>query len=171
MAIVKMAIGYKKVAAAVLGDSKIKQKINQDIESIHHIEQKPLELPETSTQTNLAKEVMDYCDGLIVDVTNFNFEPAMVNRIFNNNKVIYDPTKVPQSVIVQRGLAAYTISINKAKAILDGYGSKNPCMAKTIKLKTNTDVEIDENGANKIISSNAQNGFLEAAKVVFILNN
>jgi hypothetical protein len=156
MAVVKVAVGYKDIVAAVVKDKKILNFLDN--------------VPPPPKSIVLEKNE-NLCDGLIVDVRSLKFEPAMINRIFTKDYIVYDPTKVPQSVIVERGLASYTVSINKAKAILNSYGSNNVCVIKAQKLKTSTDVIISENDAKKILSSNKKKAFLESAKVVFVLDN
>ena len=109
-------------------------------------------------------------DGLIVDATQTDMEPAYINRVYADGEIVYDPTKVPQQVVIERGLASYTINLNKAKAILETYGVKHPLIVKatrTTKLKS--DVLIDERDATSIVSNNNKSGFLESAKIVFIL--
>ena len=156
-ATVTLAIGFNKVASEILSDKDLINKLKSDniSKSIEKI-QKPKVI----------------YDGLIIDVKKVNMEPAMINRVFSNKKIVYDPTKVPQAVIVERGLAAYTTDINRAKAILETYGSKKPYIAKAISLgEKSSDVNIAKEDAKKILTSDKENGFLSAAKVVFVLDN
>jgi len=149
-AIVKMAINYNKLAANIIKHKKFKK----------------IYLPPHKDYKNYKE-----CDGLIIDVRNHIFEPAIINKIMYKGNIIYDPAKVPQSVIVQRGLAAYTVTINKAKAILDSYGSKTPCIVKPVKILNKSDVELDKKDADIIANENAKNAFLEKARVVFVMDN
>ena len=164
MAIVKMVVDTKKVIAAIMSDEKTLKSIEEEL---------PPPIIIKDNNLNSSKNIVQkkFCDGLIIDVRNFNFEPAMINRIFSHSTIVYDPTKVPQSVIVERGLASYTIEINKAKGILSSYSSNNPCIVKAKNVKNKTDVIIDKKDADLITKSNNKNGFLESAKVVFVLKN
>jgi len=148
-AVVKMAINYNQVAANIIKHKKFKNIY------VPHKEYKNVK----------------QCDGLIIDVRNHAFEPAIINKIMYAGNIIYDPSKVPQSVIVQRGLAAYTVTVNKAKAILDSYGSRTPCIVKPKKIIKNTDVELNKKDAQMISAANEKNAFLEKARIVFVMDN
>ena len=145
-----MAINYNQIAANI-----IKHKKFENVYIPHKVYQ----------------NTKQQCDGLIIDVRNNAFEPAIINKIMYAGNIIYDPGKVPQSVIVQRGLAAYTITINKAKAILDSYGSNNPCIVKPKKIIKNIDVELSKKDAEMISAVNEKNAFLEKARIVFVMDN
>jgi len=160
MASVTLAVGFNEVVANILSDKNLIKEINKDVNTSS----------KEIVGINEIKETI--YDGVIIDTRGLGMEPAIINRVFYKKQLIYDPTKVPQSVVVERGLAAYTINTNKAKAILDSYGSKNPLIVKAIKLgNKKSDVEISKEDAKKITYSDEKNGFLSSAKIVFIVDN
>ncbi|MDF1875237.1 hypothetical protein JHD48_05790 [Sulfurimonas sp. SAG-AH-194-I05] len=110
-------------------------------------------------------------DSVIVDVRGLEFEPAQINRIYFESKIVYDPLMVPAEIISQRGLAKYTTSLNRARAILETYNANNPLIIKATSV-TNlaSDVKISQEDAQALTRANKGNGFLEAAKVVFIVD-
>lgn len=109
-------------------------------------------------------------DGLILDVRHEPFKPALINRVFTRNgEVIYDPTRIAQNILVERGAAEYTNDVGKAKALLGERGSNNPMVIKAAGLVKATDVEVNPDDAGAIFTSNQQSNFLEGAKVVFVL--
>lgn len=111
----------------------------------------------------------DY-DGLIVDVRELAFKPALINRVVTkDNEVIYDPSRVESGVLGVTGAAEYTDEVDKARALLAERGSKNPLVVKASGLVRSTDVEVDEETASRIAASNQSGRFLEGARVVFVL--
>ncbi|MBI5903684.1 MAG: hypothetical protein HZB84_09415 [Deltaproteobacteria bacterium] len=109
-------------------------------------------------------------DGLILDVREKPFKPALINRVLaKNGEIIYDPTKVAQNILVERGAAEYTNDVGKAKALLGERGSSNPLVVKAGGVVKSTDVELGPEDASAVFSSNQSNNFLEGAKVVFVL--
>lgn len=109
-------------------------------------------------------------DGLILDVREKLFKPALINRILTKNgEVVYDPAKVAQEILVERGAAEYTNDIGKARALLNERGSNNPMVVRAAGVVKSTDVEIMPEDAGAVYSSNKASSFLEGAKVVFVL--
>ena len=109
-------------------------------------------------------------DGLIIDATEQNFRPALINRIFSANKeLLYDPSKVSQKVLVEQGCGEYTNSIDKAKAALDTRGIKHPLIVKAVGTVSAADLQVSDQDALTIFSANQQGNFLAAAKVAFVL--
>ncbi|MEK7772862.1 MAG: hypothetical protein AAB307_00820 [Deltaproteobacteria bacterium] len=109
-------------------------------------------------------------DGLILDVREKPFKPALINRVLaRNGEIIYDPTKVAQNILVERGAAEYTNDVGKARALLGERGSSNPLVVKAGGVVKSTDVELAPEDASTVFSSNQSNNFLEGAKVVFVL--
>lgn len=160
-AMIRLAIGYKDFLNKALKDKDFKDAFYQTAKTTAPVFQ--------AVKEEVVPAEVVY-DGLIVDATATEMEPAYINRVYSDNKVVYDPTKVPQQVIVERGLASYTIDINKAKAILDTYGVKNPLIVKaTATTKLKSDVVINSADATVVMNSNDKSGFLESAKIVFIL--
>ncbi|MBI5971259.1 MAG: hypothetical protein HY884_08925 [Deltaproteobacteria bacterium] len=109
-------------------------------------------------------------DGLILDVRDQPFKPALINRVLTKNgEVVYDPAKVAQNILVERGAAEYTNDVGKAKALLSERGASNPLVVKAGGVVKGTDAEVGPDDATAIFRSNQTANFLEGAKVVFVL--
>lgn len=109
-------------------------------------------------------------DGLIIDVKEQAFKPALINRILTKNgEIIYDPAKVAQNILVERGAAEYTNDVGKAKALLGERGASNPLVIKANGVVKSTDAVVGPDDASSIFGSNQQSNYLEGAKVVFVL--
>jgi hypothetical protein len=109
-------------------------------------------------------------DGLIIDATEQNFRPALINRIFSNKKeLLYDPSKVSQKVLVEQGCGEYTNTVEKAKAALDTRGIKNPLIVKAVGTVSAADLQVSDDDAVTIYSANQKGNFLAMAKVAFVL--
>ncbi|WP_455756453.1 hypothetical protein [Sulfurimonas sp.] len=163
-AIVIMGIGYTDSISKALAKAKetgtLEKVLYKDEKAVYYKNK----IPAKQRIVNTAH------DALIVDVRGLEFEPAQINRIYFNNKIIYDPMMVPADVISQRGLAKYTTTLNKAKAIAESYNSTNPLVVKALKTaRLSSDIKISQEDAQKITSNNINKGFLESAKIVFIV--
>lgn len=109
-------------------------------------------------------------DGLIIDATEQNFRPALINRIFTQKgEVIYDPSKISQKVLVEQGCGEYTNNVDKAKAALEQRGTKNPLIIKATGTVNPSDLQVSDDDAVNIFSANQKMGFLSGAKVAFVL--
>jgi len=109
-------------------------------------------------------------DGLILDAREQPFKPALINRVLTKSgEVVYDPAKVAQNILVERGAAEYTNDVGKAKALLGERGAVNPAVIKISGVVKSTDVEVGPDDASAIFTSNQNNHYLEGAKVVFVL--
>ena len=109
-------------------------------------------------------------DALILDIKEHQFKPALINRILaQNGEILYDPTKIAQNILVERGAGDYTNDVGKAKAILSERGSKNPLVVKVAGVVKFTDVQVTSDDAANIFAANQKANFLEGAKVVFVL--
>jgi hypothetical protein len=109
-------------------------------------------------------------DGLIIDATEQNFKPALINRIFSTkNELLYDPSKVSQKVLVEQGCGEYTNSVDKAKAALESRGIKNPLILKAVGTVSAADLQVSDQDAVTIFSANQKGNFLAGAKVAFVL--
>jgi len=109
-------------------------------------------------------------DGLILDIKEHQFKPALINRILaQNGEILYDPTKIAQNILVERGAGDYTNDVGKAKAILSERGAKNPLVVKAAGVVKFTDVQVGADDAAGIFAANQKANFLEGAKVVFVL--
>jgi len=109
-------------------------------------------------------------DGLIIDATEQDFRPALINRIFSaKNELLYDPSKVSQKVLVEQGCGEYTNSVDKAKAALESRGIKNPLIVKAVGTVSAADLQVSDEDAVTIFSANQKGSFLAGAKVAFVL--
>lgn len=109
-------------------------------------------------------------DGLIIDATEQNFRPALINRIFaTKGDVLYDPAKVSQKVLVEQGCGEYTNSVDKAKSALEARGVKNPLIVKASGATTVADLQVSDDDAVTIYSANQKGNFFSSAKVAFVL--
>src|SRR5271157_5786200 len=109
-------------------------------------------------------------DGLVIDATEQNFRPALINRIFTlKGDIIYDPSKVSQKVLVEQGCGEYTNSVDKAKAALASRGVNNPLIVKAVGTVSASDLQVSDDDAVTIYSANQKGGFFAAAKVAFVL--
>ena len=109
-------------------------------------------------------------DGLIIDATEHNFRPALINRIFTpKGEILYDPSKVSQKVLVEQGCGEYTNSVDKARAALEQRGTKNPLIVKATGAVNPSDLQVSDDDAVRIFSANQKANFLASAKVAFVL--
>uniref|UniRef100_C6DZB7 Lipoprotein n=1 Tax=Geobacter sp. (strain M21) TaxID=443144 RepID=C6DZB7_GEOSM len=109
-------------------------------------------------------------DGLIIDATEQNFRPALINRIFaTKGDVLYDPAKISQKVLVEQGCGEYTNSLDKAKTSLATRGVRNPLVVKASGATSAADLQVTDDDAVTIYSANKKSDFLSAAKVAFVL--
>lgn len=109
-------------------------------------------------------------DALILDIKEHPFKPALINRILaQNGEILYDPTKIAQNILVERGAGDYTNDVGKAKALLSERGAKNPLIVKAAGVVKFTDVQVTGDDAANIFTANQKANFLEGAKVVFVL--
>jgi len=115
-------------------------------------------------------ELVNPHDGLILDVREYNFRPALVNRILTDkNEVVFDPSKIASSVLLERGCGGFTNDENKAKALLQSWGSNNPMFIKAKGVVRFTDAQVGSDEAAAIFTHNQKTNFLAQAKVVFVL--
>lgn len=109
-------------------------------------------------------------DGLIIDATEQNFRPALINRIFaTKGDVLYDPVNISQKVLVEQGCGEYTNSVDKAKTALVARGVNNPLVIKASGTTTAADLQVTDYDAVIIYSANQKGNFMAAAKVAFVL--
>ena len=126
--------------------------------------------PSPAPPAALPAEPAQLYDALILDIKEHPFKPALINRILaQNGEILYDPTKIAQNILVERGAGDYTNDVGKAKAILSERGSKNPMVIKVVGVVKFTDVQVSGDDAAGIFSANQKANFLECAKVVFVL--
>lgn len=110
-------------------------------------------------------------DGVIIDVRELNFKPALINRIYSPQKsVVFDPASMDKNAFMEYGSGEYTTSIEKAKEALAKRGAKNPLIIKGIDTISSADVVVSEADAVKVYSANQKTNFLREGKVAFVLS-
>jgi len=139
----------------ILGDPNIKNNV---VKSEPEFKGKPIPVEEKY-------------DGLIVDASEVDFRPALINRIFTpKGDVLYDPSKVSLKVLTEYGCGEYTNDVEKAKSVLAKRGVKNPLIVKTVGTKDSpSDLIVSDEDAIKIYSANQKSNFFAEAKVAFVL--
>lgn len=143
---------YEKMST----DPKLKEAVKSD--------KQPFTVEKTEVRVNV-----DF-DGLIIDATDHNFRPALINRIFaTKGDILYDPAKISQKVLVEQGCGEYTNSLDKAKAALSTRGVKNPLVVKASGTISAADLQVTDDDAVIIYSANQKGSFMAAAKVAFVL--
>jgi hypothetical protein len=126
---------------------------------------------ETPTaEVKAPSELANPHDGLIIDARDYQFRPALVNRILTDKEeVVFEPSKILSNVLVERGCGGFTTDDGKAKALLESWGSKNPMIVKCIDVKKHTDAEISQDDAAAVYVNDQRSNLLSQARVVFIL--
>lgn len=162
LVILKVGMSGPKSFAAVMYDKILHEpKIKQELE-------KPAYTPPADVPPPPSAE-RPY-DGLIIDATEQNFRPALINRIFNpKGEVLYDPAKISQKVLVEQGCGEYTNSVDKARAALGKRGVKNPLIIKASGTVNPSDLQVADATATQIFSANQASGFMADARVAFVL--
>jgi len=137
----------------------------QFVKAIHQVDGKPA--PNFKAAVVPVEAVYD---GLIIDATEQNFRPALINRVFTpKGELLYDPSKISQKVLIEQGCGEYTNSVDKAKAALDSRGVKNPLIVKAVGTVSAADLQVSDDDAVKIFSANQKKSFFAGAKVAFVL--
>jgi hypothetical protein len=122
--------------------------------------------PEVARPSELAK----LYDGLIVDVREFEFKPALVNTVITEkDEIVFDPSKILPNFLVERGCGGFTTDENKAKALLESWGSKSPMTLKGIGVVKSTNAKISADDAAAVYVHDKKSNILAQAKVVFLL--
>lgn len=131
----------------------------------------PTETAETPVQEPAKVEnKVQAVDGIIIDVRDFDFKPALVNRILTEkNTVLFDPSKVVNQVLIERGCGGYTTDLQKAKALLASWGCQSPMVIKGETVKNVTDAVVSDNDAAAVFVNDQKYSILAQAKVVFVL--
>ena len=109
-------------------------------------------------------------DGLIIDATEHNFRPALINRVFTvKGEALYDPSKVQEKILVEHGCGDYTNNVEKAKSALKSRGVQNPLLVKASGTLSPSDLKVSDDDAVRIFTANQKTNFLNSAKVAFVL--
>ena len=126
--------------------------------------------PGNQPYTPQAPPASQPADGLIVDARAHLFRPALINRILSaQGEILYDPSKIAQEILVERGSGDYTTDVGKAKALLSERGSRNPLTIQAAGVVRTTDAQVSQTDATAIFAANQHGNFLEGAKVVFVI--
>lgn len=182
-ALVIMRIGTKgsKSISSAIYDKILKDPvIKQELEKPAY-QPEPFTPPPASDQTPVpasepiakpapaSKDAINY-DGLIIDATEQNFQPALINRIFTMaGEVLYDPAKISQKILIEQGCGEYTNNIDKAREALNKRGVSNPLVMKASGTQSKSDLNVNNEDAAKIFSANQATGFIAKAQVAFVL--
>ena len=126
--------------------------------------------PEAKPEVVRPSEITVIYDGIIIDVRDFQFKPALVNTILTEkDEIVFDPSKILSSILVERGCGGFTTDPNKAKALLASWGSKKPMMLKGVGVVKMTNAKISGDDAAAIYVHDKKSNLLAQAKVVFLL--
>lgn len=131
---------------------------------------KPEAKPEVKPEVVKPSEITVVYDGIIIDVRDFQFKPALVNTILTEkDEIVFDPSKILSSVLVERGCGGFTTDPGKAKALLESWGSTKPMMLKGIAVVKMTNAKVSVDDAAAIYVHDKKSNLLAQAKVVFLL--
>ncbi len=156
---------YKpKLIPKVIGTEIVEETVQKRVP----IGGKPATVTETVAVVKQVPAVV--FDGLIVDVRDFKFRPALVNTVVTDgDKVVFDPSKILSAILVERGCGGFTTDPGKAKALLQSWGSKKPMMIKGVGVVKMTNAKVSPDDAAAIYLSDQKSNLLANAKVVFLL--
>ena len=106
--------------------------------------------------------------GLIIDCRGMNLNPVMSPVIKNNNgQSIYGHENLDYDKIVSRGMAAYASNVNDY--VSQSRAGSNPLVVKAVKVEGfNANPVISVADADKILSANQNDRFLDNCAVVFV---
>lgn len=110
-------------------------------------------------------------DGIIIELAGLVFKPAIVNRILNEKgEILFDPSRVVNSILVERGTGGFTSQLGKAKGLLASWGGMEPMIIKAVETRHGTDVVISSEDATRLFAADQKTSFLSQARVVFVIN-
>lgn len=168
---------YETLLPLVKEDRLVKEKKPAYQPSTAEITQAKTNIESTEASTGEAKpevaaptEIENPHDGLIIDAREFQFRPALVNRILTDKEqVVFDPSKILSNVLVERGCGGFTTDDGKAKALLDTWGSKNPMLIRCVDVANFTEAKISQDDAAAVYVHDQKSNLLAQARVVFLL--
>ncbi len=129
----------------------IPQEIKQERPEAPQSATESSSLPEEKPEVAAPSKIKKAYDGLIVDVRQYAFKPALVNRIITEkNEVVFDPSKIVSNILVERGCGGFTTEISKAKALFKSWGSQELLIVKAIGVYKSTDALISSDNASAI---------------------
>ncbi len=148
----------EEVVAKVEAPSEVVEKVEVPVETAEAASEK------------IQEAVATPVDGIIVDVRDFDFKPALVNRILTaKNEVLFDPSKVLNQVLIERGCGGYTTDLQKARALLESWGSKSPMVLNGKTVQNVTDAVVSVEDAATVFAYDQKYNLLAQARVVFVL--
>lgn len=111
-------------------------------------------------------------DGLIIDARDIGFKPALLNRVVTaGGEVVYDPSRLSREMVAQGGAPGYTSDLERARELLFQRGSMNPIVLRAGRVsKSPTDLELGAAEASVVFASNQSGRYLEAARIIFVLD-
>ena len=106
--------------------------------------------------------------GLIIDCRGMNLNPVMSPVIKNNSgTAIYGHKNLDYDKIIANGMAAYASSANDSVSV--SRAGSNPLVIKAVKVEgLNANPVVSASDADKILSANQNDRFLDNCAVVFI---
>lgn len=123
-----------------------------------------------SVQVAPPSQLVNPSDGLVLEVAGLGFKPAIVNRVVTEKgDVVFGPSRVVNSVLIERGCGGFTNQVDKAKGLLASWGSDNPMQLKAVKVQRGTDAVIGIDEAAALYTHDQKTHFLSQAKVVFVI--
>ncbi|MBF0194800.1 MAG: hypothetical protein HQL71_09585 [Magnetococcales bacterium] len=126
-------------------------------------------MPENAIKVD--SNVNDSYDGVIIELAGHSFKPAIVNRILNQKgDILFDPSKVINSILIDRGTGGFTNKLGKAKGLLASWNGVKPLMINAVGTRQGTDAVISNRDAKTLFAADQNNSFLSQAKVVFVIN-
>ncbi|WP_421902447.1 hypothetical protein [Maridesulfovibrio sp.] len=162
------------VAPVVEKKEEVVAKVEAPSEVVEKVEvpekvEPPVQTTEPASD-KIQQAVATPVDGIIVDVRDFDFKPALVNRILTEkNEVLFDPSKVLNQVLIERGCGGYTTDLQKARALLESWGSKSPMVLKGKTVQNVTDAVVSVEDASTVFAYDQKYNLLAQARVVFVL--
>jgi hypothetical protein len=139
----------------------------QAIAAPPEVPEPPEAVPEVAPPSALAHP----SDGLIIDLEGMGFKPAIVNRILTDKgEVVFGPSRVVNTVLVERGCGGFTNQSEKARGLLATWGSENPLTIRATGVHEGTDAVVDPDTAAAIFTHDQRTSFLSQAKVVFLIH-
>ncbi|GBC93264.1 hypothetical protein HRbin15_01754 [bacterium HR15] len=111
--------------------------------------------------------------GLIIDARGLKVQPAMAPRILKaDGTVLYGTGKIDPDQLIEKGMASYYRDMSTARA--DARAGSNPLVIRPIgvyrRAVATTDVVISDADAAKLLAEDARTHFLQAMKVVFVVD-
>jgi hypothetical protein len=173
--------GLYDILLPVIQDEKLKPDKNPDfVPEKSTAAEKPSTVAETRTtgatdapakpEVDAPSKLKDPYDGLIVDARDFQFRPALVNRVLTEGEeVVFEPSKILSNILVERGCGGFTTDDGKAKALLESWGSKKPMTIKCTDVHKLTDAKISQDDAAAVYVHDQKTNLLSQARVVFLL--